>query len=384
MSYYMQIPKQRMTRNRFLNMGVRVISYLYICIFLSSAVLLLYSCKKNEESTVEKDVSVRVQGLRITRAPLISTISLTGFLRSDRTSTLVTEISSTVLKTQLTEGAIIKKDDILLLLDDESLVLARDSARYQSANARLQLETTEELFGQGLASHAQLQQVQSAFFGAESFYKQQVLLLKKSVIRAPFSGSLVEVNEALTEGTSVGPGTFVAQVADLAQPRIESRVSDFFLEKIRVNDVVSITFTENQKFSGYVSEIGQYVSPRTGTFDLVILFEDTNSIPPYKLGQVVDIELILSSTGSTDPFLIPRSVVREDAKGEYVYIENDSLIYKMYVDLGEEFAGRAELKHVQGIDIQTLEGQALVITGLRTLIQGQAVSVQIIGNSSEF
>jgi multidrug efflux system membrane fusion protein len=139
-----------------------------------------------------------------------------GILESPATVIIRSRIDSQVLDQHVTDGDIVKKDDLLFTLDDREInaTIARDEATIAKDQAALTqadaaLRRTQELISKNVAPQQQLEQATAAFKAAQQTVEADQAVLQADQLRlgyaelkAPITGRIGAIR--------VAPGNLVS------------------------------------------------------------------------------------------------------------------------------------------------------------------------------
>jgi HlyD family secretion protein len=306
------------------------------------------------------------------------------------TNYLTTDQGGTVKQILVEDGAIVKKDQPLIVLANPTLqleVAAReaDTARQMSEveNARLQLEQTrlehqkslfeidhdvealtadiardQRLFeAKALASAtyekdksrlAYVRKVQSAIQVShgkmEGIRREQLAQLKTTLvrlntnleaarqsiealtIRAPMDGQLTAL-DALA-GQSKPQGAVLGQVDSLDRFKLTAQVDEFYLGRVRTGQQ-AISSINSRDYKATVAKV--YTQVSNGTFKVDLAF--TGAVPAgVHNGQAVEIKLQLG--GTTKALLLPSGPFYQDGGGTWVFLLDGKTAKRRAVKLG--------------------------------------------------
>ncbi|GAA0568166.1 efflux RND transporter periplasmic adaptor subunit [Rhizomicrobium electricum] len=306
------------------------------------------------------------------------------------TNYLTTDQGGTVKQILVEDGAIVKKDQPLIVLANPTLqleVAAReaDTARQMSEveNTRLQLEQTrldhqkslfeidhevesltadiardKRLFeAKALASAtyekdksklAYVLKVQSAIQVShgkmEGIRREQLAQLKTTLvrlntnleaarqsiealtIRAPMDGQLTAL-DALA-GQSKPQGAVLGQVDSLDRFKLTAQVDEFYLGRVRTGQQ-AISSINGRDYKATVAKV--YTQVSNGTFKVDLAF--TGAVPTgVHNGQAVEIKLQLG--GTTKALLLPSGPFYQDGGGTWVFLLDGKTAKRRAVKLG--------------------------------------------------
>ncbi len=162
--------------------------------------------------------------------------------------------------------------------------------------------------------------------------------LSKYVVRAPFSGSFIEVNQEVN--SVINPGGQVARIARSNRLELEVPVRTADLEFVRAGLAVDVySEQEDNTWPGRIARVGSVVDPQTQSVNVYINFNPLNQVV-YE-GQYLRTEM--PGKRKLEVMEIPRNVVVNQNE---VYVVQDSLL------------------HIKPVRIEKLNKETIYISGL--------------------
>jgi HlyD family secretion protein len=215
-------------------------------------------------------------------------VNATGKIQPEVEVKIAPEVSGEIVELPLREGAVVSKGDLLVRikpdnyryqLDQREADLAATRASSVQSKAQLlkvqeDLKRSEDLFGKGLLSEADItaartsvEAAQAAFDNsvaqirrAEGLLKQAQDQLEKTVIFSPMDGTVSSRTSEVGERVA-GTGQFnsaeVMRVADLSNMEVRVNVNENDVVNVKVGDKARVTIDAypGRRFTGEVKEI---------------------------------------------------------------------------------------------------------------------------------
>ncbi len=254
------------------------------------------------------------------------TVSANGTINPVTLVSVGTQVSGTVKKLYVDFNSKVKKDQILLELDDSLLAaqVRQSEASVQSAQASLDLAAANEkrsrdLFAlqyvaqQDLDTAVQAKKAaEAALLSARAQLDRDRANLSYSVIRSPVSGVVVdrEVDVGQTVAASLQTPTLFKIAQDLSKMQIDTNFAEADIGNIRVGQTVRFTVDafENRHFIGVVKQIR--LNPTTVsnvvTYDVVINVDNPEQILLPGMTAYVNIAV----EERKDVLLVPNAALR--------------------------------------------------------------------------
>ena len=233
---------------------------------------------------------VRVSTAKVTKAPLVATVSCNGRVRAKTKVDISSQVMGQIVTLAVIEGDHVKKGDLLLQIDKvqydagaqatqaglDALFAQREADKFARDQAERDLERTKKNFESHIESEQNLQKAQLALDSAtanERADERRIeqaranLLankdsLKKTTITSPIDGVVtakpVEQGENAIVGTMNNPGTVLLTVSDMSIVEGEMEIDETDIPHVKVGQKAKLTFDAypDKKFDGAVTEIG--------------------------------------------------------------------------------------------------------------------------------
>jgi len=318
---------------------------------------------------------------------IVSTVSGTGELRAANQVDISAEKVARVERLYVSEGDLVRKGQLLCLLDDAS---ARSTRNLNLANfneAKSAYERGKVLFSESLISQAEFDRLTTTFEVARAQLAQSQDNLDKTRIYAPISGRIVALNieegETVMMGTMNNPGTVIMTVADLSamQARIDVDESDVVNLKLGQRAKVKLDAMPDTFFRAEVSNISytpntsNLSSTAEGVTDFEVVLDLIDIDPSQRPGMSVSADV---TTARKDSVIVCplQALGRKDVEGklsETVYIVENNVAILVPVQTGIDDGSSIEI--VKGLEV----GQTVIIGPykmLRTLADSSVVKTQ--------
>ena len=310
-----------------------------------------------------RGMPVKAAAARI--APAVDEASAVGNLRADESVMIRPEIAGRIAQVLFAEGQGVKKGAPLARLDQSELKAALASSKVQAELDRQRLERAEDLHKKGFISQQALDESRSNAARSVAKQSEDEAKLAKTVMIAPFPG--VAGLRQVSEGAYVAAGTDIARLEKIDQLKLDFRVPEVFLARLRAGQSVRIAVDAyaDAHFEGAIYAIEPAIDEQTRT----VLVRARVANPALKLrpGMFARVQLLLGTREKavwvSEAAIVPRG--------------QDSFVYKVV-------QGKADLVKVRiGLrkpgEVEVVEGVAagdLVVTeGVQKIGPGAPVTV---------
>ena len=315
----------------------------------------------------------------VARRSLNSYLVLNGIVEPERKVQVFSRLAAYVKQIVKEEGAYVRENDVLAVLDDTEIKIGHEQARISLEQAKLSLDEAEknlvrsrELFSKQLISEQEYQTTESTYKQrrldhqtSEENFKDLELQLNWTSIRSPAEGYITE--RLIEAGGRVSPNQQVYTIEDFKPllVRVFVATSDAIMLKTGLPADVSTEILKGEAFKGSVTLINPRVDVQTGTIKVTVeVYDDTLRLKP---GMFVEVRI---ATGKKDDVLvIPRKAILYKTGKTYVFVLNNNLASQREVTLGLTEEDQAEV--TDGL----AEGDVIVSVGVENLKDGQSVTV---------
>ncbi len=309
-------------------------------------------------------VTVQVVTMRPQTIP--RTVSAVGSLESPEPTTIAAEVEGSVEFIDIPEGQRVKAGHVLLRIDDDEFraVAAASRARFRNADDRLR--RARELHTGGVASAQVLDDATSAHDAARAALDEAETRLRKTVVRAPFSGMLglrqaslgqyLEAADPIVQVTQVDPLDIVFSVPQRHAPELA----------LGQRVMASLGRCE-ARLEASISALDPRIDP--GTRTLRAEARVPNPQGAYSPGMAVHVRVLVDEVA--DALLVPQeAIVRQGTKQIVYVVDGEERVQQQEVVLGEFFL---EAAHVRS---GLRQGERVVTNGHQKLRPGAAVEAR--------
>lgn len=346
--------------------------------------------KKNELETKKIDLNSKIKTLEAKikdldpqeKIPLITTfttqesvfnhfIELQGNVSTKQNIIIFPEFAGLLSQVYIKEGQRVSKGQRLAIIDDAGLSQQLAQLKIQAQLAKTTFERQDHLWKQNIGSEIQYLQAKANFETQEQAVKQLEKQLEKTIIRAPFTGT---IDDIITErGNVVAPGqTPLFRIVNLKNMHLETDVPEQYLSQVTKGKKVLIDFNFlNKSINSKIQQAGNFINPANRTFKIEVGI-------PLKNEQIkpnLSAKLRINDYTNTKAILIPQSIISENANGQqYVYavenkINNQGKVKRLIIETGKTQADNIEI--TSGL----AKGIEIINEGARSVKEGQEVKI---------
>lgn len=314
--------------------------------------------------------AIAVRATPIARGTMAALYETSATLRAEKQATVTARTHGVIRRLLVEEGDRVEAGQRLAVLenDEQTIELARARAT-QETRAR-ELERAERLHDQGMLSDEAygdaLRQADETRHTAELAELQ----LRRTVIRAPFAGTVLLRH--VDPGATVSDGTAVYDIADLDPLFADVNVPERELARLKTGQRVRLAAgDESEMRSAEIERIAPSVDASTGTVKVTVAVDGSRELRP---GGFVRVEIVTEV--HEQALIVPRSALVAEGRRWHVFrVGDDALAERVEVERGFEEGDRVEI-------LGELEaGQRVISTGAAAVTEGARVDV--VGDASE-
>jgi RND family efflux transporter MFP subunit len=365
-----------------------------------------------ETKTSETPLQVKVEEAML--GDLVIKLRSPAEAVTDRKIAMKAEVAGVIKKLDVKESGHVKKDDLLVELDDQVYRLNYENAeaarlkafsemlveqRFADARGRGEgeqsgkLDNAKKQFGEagqqyqkGLISREEFErrsrlyervliesgekkdEVVAAMKGltqAEISVKKAQLDLEKTKIRAPFFGIVTDIQVSPGEHVSAGRELFT--LVNISRIQVHARVLESEIGKMQVGREVDLRFSAypGKVFKGKVSAIGPIVNPEYKTCKVFVDVEN----PEEELKPGMHAEVEIAAEIYHNRLLVPQDAILTRSQRKLLFVVEGGLAKWRYVEIGLENEDFAEI--LDGVE----EGEKVIVEGHFTLAHDAHVTI---------
>lgn len=278
------------------------------------------------------------------------------------------EYQGTLVSLNVKAGQRVSKGQVLGRIDDAGLSQQVASLENQYVLAKTTFERQKNLWDQKIGSEIQYLQAQTQMISAQRGVAQIKAQLSKTVIRAPFSGTIDEV--FVEKGQVVAPSAQgLMRIVNLSNMYVSTSVPETYIGKLKVGTEVQVLLTSLGKtYKGKVRQIGSFVNPSNRSFGIEVSVPNPENL--LRPNQVANLKI--TDYLSKNTIVVPTNVIQEDGqKNKFVYVVTNSngktgIAKKINVKLGQSSDNSTEiLSGLSSDDTIVTEGISAISDGMK-------------------
>ncbi len=278
------------------------------------------------------------------------------------------EYSGTLTSLTVKAGQRVGKGQILGRVDDAGMSQQLASIENQYALAKTTFERQKNLWDKKIGSEIQFLQAQTQMISAQKSVAQMRAQVAKTVIRAPFSGTIDEV--FVEKGQVVGPSPQgLMRIVNLGNMFVSTSVPETYIGKLKVGTEVDVFLTSLGKtYKGKVRQVGNFINPDNRSFGIEVSVPNPDNL--LRPNQVA--KLKITDYVNKNAIVVPTNVIQEDGEhNKFVYTVTNSngktgTAKKVLVKVGQSSDNVTEiLSGLTADDVLVTEGANTISDGMK-------------------
>lgn len=290
------------------------------CLHLISGLALVASlsaCRPAEKAVVAERPPQKVEVITLAPVELTDRLKVTGTLEANESIALQPEIAGIVRGIAFEEGAVVKKGQLLVQLDDAELNAQTREAEARAELARLNRSRAEALSADRTLAQSELDRARSEEMAATASLDLLRVRLARTRIESPFAGVLGSRRVAV--GDYVTPSNVLTTLDDLSALKVDFQIPERSMDRVRNGSRVQVSArvgnaAEAIKAEGEVFFASRSIDPGSRAGRVRALLRDAPE--GLRPGMFVTVELDLERRAGV--LAAPESALLGGARGVQV------------------------------------------------------------------
>jgi membrane fusion protein, multidrug efflux system len=343
-----------------------------IFLFLTVSLVLVSCASKNNDPAPRpgsggRSAGMTVSGMIVSSQPLDNVVNSSGTVLASESVDLSAEAAGTVVAILFKEGAHVKKNDLLVKLNDDDLQAQLKKTGLQIQLAAELAERQKQLLENNNTSREQYDIALNTLATLRADSANLIASIRHREVRAPFDGIIGL--RYVSEGSYFVPATTrVASIQKINPLKVDFAIPEKYAGKVRVGDLVKFHSDEsNLEFGGKVYAIEPEIEATTRTVQLRAMCENKGeTIFP---GGYVHVELRLKEPGGA--LMVPTQAIVPVLKGQTVLVRKNGVVVSVAVKTG--IRTPSVIQVTDGLSA----GDTVITSGILQLRPGMPVNVTI-------
>jgi membrane fusion protein (multidrug efflux system) len=213
------------------------------------------------------ETAMQVKVVRLKTAPIERWYQSSGTLEAIRSAELVAVQPAIIESVLVDEGDEVQEGQLLARLDGRAASLQADAARVELQNLEAELKRLESVSSAAI-SREEIDKQRYLVEQARASVKLSRHTAKQTVVRAPFSGTIV--TRYVDEGNFASTSTPLFHLADLRVLELPLHLPEKDAATVTVGSDVEIELVDGTTFTAKIERRSPVVDPLTGTVKFTI------------------------------------------------------------------------------------------------------------------
>lgn len=319
------------------------------------------SLPKSAKTKAAEEIPVQI--LVVKSEPFELPVPATGTLVPQESVSLVSELSRRLTKVHAKEGQSVKKGDLLFELDSTDLVAERQRLTVELSLAQRNSARQKELLRERVTSAAEADSADSAEQQLLASRRVLDVSIAKTVIRAPFSGTLGL--RKISEGAWVSPSTPLITIQDTSALKIDFQIPERHAPAIVVGGKFQVTVDgQPHPFEGQIVATEPSVNTESRALSVRGIVQAGEGLVPGTFAKV-ELPLVLK-----DALLVPAIAIIPGVEGRGVFVARGGKAHFVLVELGPRSPDRVQV--LSGLAV----GDSVIVSNLLRLRDDVAIQVE--------
>jgi len=327
--------------------------------------------------TTAEEIILLVTSTEVMQKDFQHKIELQGGVETDQNIMINSESAGIIRRIQVKEGQKVSKGQTLITIDAEILQNSIEELNTALEMANYMFNKQKSLHEQGLGTEIEFEQSKNQKKSLESKLKTLKSQRGKTVVKAPFSGSIDQIFTHLGEMAS--PQAPLIRLVNNKNIRITANVSENHLGNIKLGTGVDVIFPSlnDTTLHTKVSYMGSYIDPVNRTFRIHVELNNNSIFLPNQIAKIK-----LTDADLRDAIVInSQSILQDTDNNNYVYkmtaTNKDNGQYKIekiFINIVKSYKGETAITTEK--QNQLTSESKLVLNGGKGVTDGDIVKIQ--------
>ena len=259
-----------------------------------------------------------VSTVEVSEQSVAASIELIGTLKANQAVAIAPQVSARVTDVHFVPGEAIKKDQLLLSLDDRIEQATLREAQASLMNAQRVLKNYQTLYQRKAVTQTELEGQQATVAMAEAKVAAAKASVEQLTLRAPFAGVIGLTDVA--PGMLLSANSEVAELLDIETLKLDVAVPEKYFSQLVVGEPLlarSDAYRE-QMFTGELAVISPNVNPDTLNAKVRIVFDNADRL--LTPGMLMRVQMTIDNR---QLLTIPSQSLLYAGQERYVYVVDE-------------------------------------------------------------
>ena len=315
--------------------NINIKSAIILVAFITFFAFLFNTFKKSKP----KDISNYV--VSVEKGLLSESINSSGEIRASKSVKISPRKQGFIKNIYVDEGDLVKKDDLLALLDEKDFVFKLEELKLNNKKQSLNFKRREFLFNEGAISREDFEISRNKFKTSKAKLNDAIAEKSFYQIRAPFSGIITRKYAEI--GTYVAPSAnisnspnaknFIFELSDGIE--IIAKVPESDIGRIKINQkaVLRIESYPASKFEAKIIKIAPRAIKDNNVTSFEVTLKFVEDYKDIKIGMTTDLEFKVKN--DVELILVPTvSIVTNEGKKGILKVDKNNMPKFKEIELG--------------------------------------------------
>jgi membrane fusion protein (multidrug efflux system) len=320
---------------------------------------------EDDEDDEDKEEPVPIEVAQLERGGIESVLRFSSNLEAEDEVQVVSQAKRLVRELLVEEGDIVRKDQVLLRLQDDEQRSQLSKVKSQFAKAERDYERQKKLFEQELISDQVFSEAMFEYEQLQISVEDAERELGYTEVRASISGTVTQRLAKVGDQVQIGQHLF--DIVDFESMVARIFVPEKHLLQLRSGLVARLSTSSGPgvEFVARVERVSPIVDPKSGTVKVTIAVGAQRGLRP---GLYVDVDLVTAT--HEEALLVPKRAVVYDSDQMFVYrLGEERRVERIYVE--PLLADKHFVEPREGLEV----GDEIVVAGQAGLKHGALVSL---------
>jgi len=321
----------------------------------------------SQAQTPAKPMGLPVRATPVKVTKVADEVSAVGSLLAEESVVIRPEIDGRITALPFQEGQAVGAGQKLVTIDSSEYEAQLAAIEADLRTEQQRYQRAQELFQQKFISKEALDVQLGSVERLKARADEARAKLAKTVIRAPFSGTL-GLRE-VSPGAYVKAGDNIVRLDNVSSIKLDFRIPEVFLSKVRPNQEVAVRLDAypNEEFRGRVYAVEPAVDEKTRTVLMRARVPNRNG--KLKPGMFVRVGLTLDVRPKA--IVIPEQAIWPQGRDAFVFRVVDGKAVLTKIELGVRRPGEVEVTSGLGDkDVVVTDGQIKLKDGAPVMVMG--------------
>lgn len=325
--------------------------------------------KDGDEDEEAKEEAVPVELAELSLGPIESVLRFSSNLEAESSVQVFSQAKRLVTDLLVEEGDRVRKDQVLLRLQDDEQRSALAKTQSQLEKEQREFEQQKRLFEQKLISQQMFNDATYELEQLKISFEDAQRELTYTEVRAPIGGTITGRQVNLGDQVQIGQHLFDLVDFDSIVARVY--VPERYLHQLRTGLAARLSSQSTDEFHRVsVKRISPIVDPKSGTVKVTV---SVGGLAGMRPGMYVDVDLVVAT--HAEAVLVPKRAVIYDNDQMYVYMvdpeaeEEGKRVKRVFIE-----PSLIDKYHIEPIDGLAV-GDRIVVAGQAGLKEGALITV---------